>query len=224
MTTVLITGANRGIGFEFARQYAADGANVIATCRDPAKADKLVGLGVRVEQLDVTDPASAAALAGALKAVPIDILIANAGYYGPERQDVDDADWDGFLETFRINSLGPLLLAQTLKHNLLSGQDKKFVVLTSKMGSISDSTGGYLAYRASKAALNMIAHNIALEWKKHGIKVAILHPGWVKTDMGGPSAPLTTAESVVEMMNRIAELWPGNSGHFLDYQGKEIGW
>ncbi|MDR3525985.1 MAG: SDR family oxidoreductase [Rhizomicrobium sp.] len=224
MTTVLITGANRGIGLVFARQYAADGATVIATCREPEKADKLTALGVRVEQLDVTDPASATALAVTLKAVPIDILIANAGYYGPELQDADDADWAGFLQTYRVNSLGPLLVAQALKLNLLSGQDKKLVVLTSKMGSIADSTGGHLAYRASKAALNMIAHNLALEWKKHGIKVAILHPGWVKTDMGGSSAPLSAAESVAEMMNRIAELWPGNSGQFLDYQGKEIRW
>ena len=224
MTTVLITGANRGIGLVFARQYSVDGATVIATCRNPEKAEKLVALGVQVEQLDVADPASASALAVKLKAAPIDILIANAGYYGPERQDADDADWDGFLETFRVNSLGPLLVAQALKLNLLAGTDKKLVVLTSKMGSIADSSGGHLAYRASKAALNMIAHNLALEWKRHGIKVAILHPGWVKTDMGGSSAPVSTAESVAEMMNRIAELWPGSSGHFLDYQGKEIGW
>lgn len=224
MTTVLITGANRGIGLEFARQYVAEGASVIATCRNPAKADKLASLGVRVEQLDVTNPASATDLAVTLKAVPIDILIANAGYYGPERQEADDADWQGFIDTFRINSLGPLLVAQALKLNLLSGQDRKLAVLTSKMGSIADSSGGHLAYRASKAALNMIAHNIALEWRKDGIKVAILHPGWVKTDMGGASAPVSAAASVKEMKDRISELWPGSSGHFLDFQGNEIGW
>ncbi len=224
MTTVLITGANRGIGLEFARQYTADGARVIACCRNPAKADKLAGLGVQVERLDVADPASVTQLSITLKAVPIDIVIANAGYYGPERQEADDADFDGFIETFRINSLGPLMVAQALKLNLVSGHDKKLVVLTSKMGSIGDSTGGYLAYRASKAALNMIAHNIALEWKKDGIKVAILHPGWVKTDMGGASAPVTAAESVAGLKDRISELWSGSSGHFLDFQGKEIGW
>lgn len=224
MTTVLITGANRGLGLEFARQYAADGAKVIACCRNPAAADKLADLGVRVEQLDVTDAESVARLCVALDGAPIDILIANAGFYGPEAQDADLADFDGFLETFRINSLGPLMVAQALKLNLISGRDKKLAVITSKMGSISDSSGGFLAYRSSKAALNMIAHGLALAWKKNDIKVAILHPGWVKTDMGGPGAPQSVSESVSALRERIAELWPGSSGHFLDYQGKEIGW
>lgn len=224
MTTVLITGANRGLGLEFARQYVAEKAQVIGCCRAPDKADKLAKLEVQVEPLDVTDFESVTQLAKTLQNTPIDILIANAGWYGPESQDADIADFDGFLQTFRVNSLGPLMVAQALRRNLLAGRDKKLVFLTSKMGSIADSSGGYLAYRASKAALNMIAHSVALEWKRYGVKVAILHPGWVKTDMGGPDAPMTPAASVAGMIERINELWPGSSGQFMDYAGKEIGW
>jgi NAD(P)-dependent dehydrogenase (short-subunit alcohol dehydrogenase family) len=224
MATVLITGANRGLGLEFARQYAAAGFDVIGCCRAPGKAEALAKLGVRVEALDVASAESAAGLAKALHGTPIDILIANAGWYGPEAQDADACDFDGFLETFRINSLGPLRIAQALRENLIAGREKKLAVLTSKMGSISDSSGGYLAYRASKAALNMIAHGLARGWQRDGISVAILHPGWVKTDMGGPNAPLSPPESIKGMIARIAELTPATSGTFIDYAGKPIGW
>lgn len=224
MTTILITGANRGIGFEFVKQYRHEGADIIACCRNPEGAEKLKSLGVRLEQLDVADSASIEALSERLKGQAVDILICNAGIYGPERQDADDAEFDSFLETFRVNSVGPVVVARALKINLMAGQDKKLVFITSKMGSVSDSTGGFLAYRGSKAALNMFAHAIALEWKKHGIKVGLFNPGWVKTDMGGPSAPLAVTDSVAELKDRIAEMWPGSSGKFLDYRGDEIAW
>ncbi len=226
MTTILVTGANRGIGLEFVRQYAQDGAAVIACCRSPAKADKLKALAgnIKMMELDVGDSASAAKLASALKGQPIDVLINNAGTYGPERQSAADSDYAGFIETFRINSVGPLMVAQALRANLLLGSDKKLVVLTSKMGSISDSSGGSLAYRASKAALNMIMHGVAKDLAHDGIAVAILHPGWVQTDMGGPGAQITVEQSVKGLRARIAELNRRSSGRYLDYQGKEIGW
>lgn len=224
MTAVLITGANRGIGLEFVRQYTADGASVIACCRTPAKAEQLARLGVKVMELNVVDSASIARLADALKGQPIDILINNAGVYGPDRQSASEADPEGFVQTFRINSLAPLLVAQALRSNLLRGHDKKLVVITSKMGSISDSSGGTLAYRASKAALNMIMHGVAKEWARDGISVGIFHPGWVQTDMDGPGAPTTVEQSVKGLRARILDLNPRTSGHFLDYQGKEIGW
>ena len=224
MTTVLITGANRGLGLEFARQYKADGVDVIACCRDPGRADSLKSLGVTVMQLDVADPISIGALAHALTGRPIDIVIANAGIWGPGQQSADDCDFDRTLEVFATNSIGPWRVARALKQNLLSGRDRKLAVLTSKMGSISDSSGGSIAYRASKAALNMIMHAVAREWTREGLAVAILHPGWVKTDMGGPGAPLEIPQSVAGLRQRIAELTPANGGRFIDYAGREIGW
>jgi len=224
MTTVLITGANRGLGLEFVRQYKADGASVIATCRAPHKADALAKQGVEIAGLDVAEADSVAALARALNGRPIDILIANAGIYGPERQSADDCDYDGMMQTLRTNTLAPLMLATALKPNLLAGKDKKLALLTSKMGSIADSSGGYLAYRASKAALNIIGDALAKDWKKDGIAVALLHPGWVQTDMGGANAPVTPPQSIQGLKARIAELTLKTSGHFVDFQGRAVAW
>ncbi len=224
MTTILVTGANRGLGLEFVRQYAAEKAEVIACCRNPAKADKPAVPGVRVMELDVGSPESAARLAEALGGKPVDILINNAAVYGPKKQSAVESDYEGFLETYRINSLGPLMVSQALRANLLAGRDKKLVVISSEAGSISDSSGGVLAYRASKAALNMIFHGVAKSWARDGVAVGILHPGWVKTDMGGPDAPIGVEESVRGLRARIAELNLSNSGRFLDYKGAAIGW
>jgi len=225
MTTILVTGANRGIGLEFVRQYAADGASVIACCRTPAKAENLAKTGgVRVMELEVDDASSSARLAQALRGEAIDILINNAGVFGPEEQGASQGYYEEFADTLRTNSIGPLIVSQALRDNLLAGHDKKLVVLTSKMGSISDSSTGALAYRASKAAANMIMHVLARDWAADGILVGILHPGWVKTDMGGPSALITPQESVRGLRACIAELNPETSGHYLDFRGKEIAW
>ena len=224
MTTVLITGVNRGLGLEFTRQYRADGGDVIACCRRPGTSDSLNALGVKVMELDVGDPASIDNLAAALKGTPIDILINNAGIWGPERQGADSCDPEAVMETLRINSIAPFRMARAFKANLLSGHDKKLVVITSKMGSISDSSGGSIAYRTSKAALNMIMNAIAKDWARDGLKVGIFHPGWVKTDMGGPGAPLDVVQSITGLRARIAELSARTSGRFIDYAGKEIGW
>ena len=224
MTTILVTGANRGIGLEFVRQYAADGASVIACCRKPAEAKELSALGVRVMELEVGNVSSAARLARALQGEAIDILINNAGVYGPEELGASESYYEEFADTFRVNSIGPLIVSQVLKGNLMRGHDKKLVVLTSKMGSIFDSSGGAIAYRASKAAVNMIMHVLARDWAGNGILIAILHPGWVKTDMGGPGALITPQESVRGLRARIAELSAKTSGHYLDYKEKEIAW
>jgi NAD(P)-dependent dehydrogenase (short-subunit alcohol dehydrogenase family) len=224
MTTVLVTGANRGIGLEFVRQYRADGAEVIACCRSLDKAGPPKELGARVMVLEVRDAASVARLAAALQGKAIDILINNAGIFGPDRQSAAESDFEGFVETFRVNSLAPLRMAQALRANLLHGQDKKLVAITSKMGSISDSSGGTLAYRASKAALNMIMHGVAKEWAKDGIAVGLFHPGWVQTEMGGPGALITAERSVRGLKEQIAGLALAASGQFRDYKGREIGW
>ena len=228
MTKILVTGANRGIGLELVRQYAGEGVSVIACCRKPAEAKELHALAktgkVRVMALDVGDASSSAALAQALRGEAIDILINNAGVFGPEAQSGLDSDFDKFAHTLRVNSIGPLIVSLGLRDNLMAGHDKKLVILTSKMGSISDSSTGALAYRASKAAVNMIMHVLAHEWAADGILVAILHPGWVKTDMGGSSALITPQESVRGLRARIAELTSETSGRYFDYRGKEIAW
>jgi NAD(P)-dependent dehydrogenase (short-subunit alcohol dehydrogenase family) len=224
MTTVLVTGANRGIGLEFVRQFRAERADVIACCRNSGKAGPLKEMGARVMELEVRDAESVARLAAALQGEAIDILINNAGIFGPQRQSASQSDFEGFVETFRVNSLAPLMVAQALRANLLRGQDKKLVALTSKMGSISDSSGGTLAYRASKAALNMIMNGVAKEWAKDGIAVGIFHPGWVQTEMGGPGALITTERSVRGLKEQIAGLDLKRSGQFRDYKGREIGW
>ena len=224
MTAVLITGANRGLGLEFVRQYRAEGVEVIACCRHPEKAGSLNGLGATIMELDVGSPASIASLAEELKGKPLDIVIANAGIWGPEAQSADSCDPDAVMETLRINAVAPFRLARALKPNLLAGRDHKFAVLTSKMGSISDSSGGVIAYRASKAALNMIMHAVAKEWTHEGLLVGIFHPGWVQTDMGGPNAPLDAKTSIARLRMRIAELSDRTSGQFIDYTGHEIDW
>ena len=228
MTTVLITGASRGIGLEFAKQYAEDGADVIACCRTPDKAEALQALakakGIEVLPLDVTDPKSVAALKAQLDGRPIDILINNAGVGGPRHEPKDSIDFAGWVGTFATNSIAPMLVSQALHNNLKAGKAKKLVTITSMMGSISGHGGGAYAYRASKAAVNSVMHGLSQEWAKDGIVVGIFHPGWVKTDMGGASAPVTPNASVKGLRAQIAKLGKANSGHYLDYNGQEIAW
>ncbi len=228
MTTVLITGANRGIGLEFARQYAAEGADVIACCRAPEKADALNALAktgrLEVMALEVTSPNSVAALKAALGGRPIDVLINNAGVGGPRNEPRGAIDFDAWVETLKTNSIAPMLVSLALHDNLKAGKLKKLVTITSMMGSIANHGGGAYAYRASKAALNSVMHGLSKEWAKEGIAVGIFHPGWVKTDMGGAGAPVTPQDSVKGLRAQIARLNASNSGAYLDYAGKEIAW
>ena len=220
MPTILITGANRGIGLELARQYVADGWDVIGTARSPERAGELNALGVQVEQLDAADPTHITALADRLKGRAIDVMIANAGVMGPL-----DLDPEGWVETFRTNSIGPTLLAEALKPNVLAGGQKKMVAITSRMGSIGDnSAGGYAVYRSSKAALNAAWTSLALDWRADGLTLAMLHPGWVQTDMGGANAAVTPQESVAGLRKVIASLTPNRSGVFKAFDGADIPW
>ena len=228
MTTVLITGANRGIGLEFTKQYAAEGADVIACCRNPAKADALNALakaaGVKVMALDVISPKSVEALKQALKGKPIDIVINNAGVGGPRSEPKGTIEFDGWVETLKTNSIAPMLVSLALHDNLKAGKAKKLVTITSMMGSIANHGGGAYAYRASKAAVNSVMHGLSKEWAKDSIAVGIYHPGWVKTDMGGAGAPVAPQDSVKGLRAQIANLGAANSGAYLDFQGKEIAW
>jgi len=225
MPTILITGANRGIGLELTKQYKAEGADIIACCREPAKADALKALGVRVMALDVGDAKSVEALRAALKDTAIDILINNAGVSGPrEAPPPHSLDMPAWLDVFKVNSIAPMLVSVALHGNLLRGRDKKLVTITSILGSTAENGGGMQPYRASKAAVNNLMFGLSKDWAKDGIAIGIFHPGWVQTDMGGASAPVKVEDSAKGLRARIAELNTKNSGSYRDYAGKEIAW
>lgn len=222
--TVLVTGANRGLGLEFARQLTARGDTVIATCRDPESAPELRETGASVEKLDVGDPASLRELAGRLEGRPLDLLLNNAGM-GVGGRSFPEEDFDALPRYFEVNSIGPMRLTQHLLENLRAGQGKTVVNVTSKMGSIDDNTsGGSYGYRASKAALNMLTRSMALDLRRDGIKAIVIHPGWVATDMGGASAPLSPADSVKGMLSVVDGVGSEQSGRFFDYSGAELPW
>ena len=219
MPTVLITGANRGLGLEFARQYSADGWEVVATARQSSP--ELESLGLRVETLDMRDLGAVAGFDGGVES--LDLLVANAGTYGP-KDAASEQDAQSWLETVAINAVAPYLLARALLP-AVERAGGKLVAISTRMGSIADnSSGGFLAYRASKSALNMAWRNLALDVRPRGLVAAMLHPGWVQTRMGGPSAPLDPETSVSGMRRVIAGLGPDQSGSFLDYSGAVVPW
>jgi NAD(P)-dependent dehydrogenase (short-subunit alcohol dehydrogenase family) len=226
MPTVLITGANRGIGLELAKQYAGDGWSVIATARDPKNADGLNALkgDLRVEGLEVTDEKQIETLAKKLKGTAIDVLLNNAGMltgYEPFGE-TDTASW---LRTLHVNSIAPLKLTEALVEHVASSRQKKVASITSGMGSIGShaSTGAY-AYRSSKAALNMVMVTAANELRSRGISVAVISPGWVKTDMGGANATLDVKQSAAGIRKVIDKLNVGISGQFFNYSGENLPW
>ena len=227
MPSVLITGANRGLGLEFTRQYAADGWRVFAACRDPARARNLAAVegDVSAEILDVDDGPQVAALANKLSGQPIDVLINNAGIYGPKDVTRDTVDYDAWGQVFRTNTMSPLAMSAAFAANVAQGGQKKIITLSSIMGSIAenDSSGDFI-YRSSKAAVNAVMKSLAGDLKSEGITVAVLHPGWVRTDMGGPDAAIEAPESVTGMRAVIAGLKESDSGRFLNYDGTEIPW
>ncbi|EHQ52253.1 short-chain dehydrogenase/reductase SDR [Ectothiorhodospira sp. PHS-1] len=228
--TVVITGANRGIGLMFAQQYAEAGARVLAACRHPEQARELSRLAaktrgrVSVHPLDVTNPAQIQALAGILTDTPVDILINNAGSYGPASA-FGDTDVEGWLETFQINTVAPLKIMEALVEPVASGRRRLMVNISSKMGSMADNgSGGSYIYRSTKAALNAITVSAARDLKARGVTVVALHPGWVQTDMGGPNAEITTEQSVTAMRQTISHLTLADSGRFIDTDGSDIPW
>jgi NAD(P)-dependent dehydrogenase (short-subunit alcohol dehydrogenase family) len=219
MPTVLITGANRGLGLEFATQYSADDWNVITTVREPSP--ELEALGVRIEQLDMADLNAVAAFGERLD--ELDLLVANAGTYGPkEATSAEDAE--AWLGTIRVNTVAPYLLARSVMPLVERGRGR-LIAISTKMGSIEDNnSGGFLAYRSSKTALNMAWRNLALDVRRSGVIAAMLHPGWVQTRMGGSSAPLTPTESVGGMRRVIDGLGPEDGGGFFAYDGGRVPW
>ena len=227
MSTSLITGANRGIGLEFTRSFAKDGWRVHACCRHPDKAKELQALqsdAVSVHRLDVTDGLKVASLARELAEEPIDLLLNNAGVYGP-RTGLGEVDYDEWLSVFAVNTLAPLRLAERFVEHVARSERKLIVNISSRMGSNADNSGGgaYI-YRSSKAALNAVSKSLSLDLAERGITVVVLHPGWVQTDMGGESAQITARESVAGLRKVIHRLTTAESGRFFAYDGTEIPW
>ena len=222
--TVLVTGANRGLGLEFAKQLQEKGYKVIGTARNPAAATELKATGARVEQLDVASQPSVEALAKALQGVPIDILINNAGMANRADSSLDTLDFDAMERTFQVNALGPLRVTQALLSNLQAGQGKTIINITSRLGSIELSAGGLYSYRTSKTALNQINKIVSVELAPQGFTSVVMHPGWVQTDMGGAEATLTIPESISGMLTVIDSLSIDQTGKFFAYNGEEIPW
>ncbi len=229
MDTVLITGANRGIGFELTRQYLNAGAQVIAACRDPNKADALQQLTSQarppsVEQLDVTKQDSVDALASKLDGTPLDVVINNAGIMGGNRQSLDTMDYDAWADTFSVNTIAPFRVSTAFLPNLKMADRPRIITISSQMGSLNrQSTGAYI-YRSSKAAVNKVMQVMALELKNYGIIVCPVHPGWVRTDMGGPTADISPQESAKGLFDLISELTIKDTGKFFSWNGEEHDW
>ena len=222
--TVLITGANRGIGLELARQYSADGWQVIGTARRPDAADDLRDLGVTVMQLDVTDQASVEQLAADLDGQSLDVLINNAGVLSMVRS-VAEIDFEEFNQVMAVNTVGPIRVTQALLPNLRAGKMKKVINTSSVAGSISGKTsGGPYGYSESKAALNMFTRSLAGELKADGFICIVIHPGWVQTDMGGPNAAVTVKNSASGIRNVIANLSAADNGEFRTFEGQQLPW
>lgn len=226
--TILITGANRGIGLEYVRQYAQEGHTVYATVRDIATAEELQRLAaaytqIHVLPLDVADISAIRALATQLSKVTIDILISNAGIYPPSR--IGTTDPQAWLHAFQVNTLTTYYLAEAFLPHLQLATQGKVIAMTSKMGSISDNgSGGEYIYRSTKTALNMVVKSLALDLQPFNIAVALLHPGWVRTDMGGPNGLINTETSVTGLRKVISGLSVAQTGEFIAYDGKPVPW
>ena len=217
MPHVLITGANRGLGLEFVRQYKEAGLDIVATARDSSP--ELDALGVRVEKLEMSDLDAVADFGKRLDR--LDLLIANAGTYGPREVRSADAA-RGWAETFVVNTIAPFLLAESVLPAVKAAAGK-LIAISTKMGSIEDNTsGGFIAYRSSKSALNSAWRSLAID--NPGVTCAVLHPGWVQTRMGGSSAPLEPQKSIAGMRKVIEGLGPDRSGRFFAYDGAEVPW
>lgn len=231
LNSVLITGANRGIGLEHARRYAERGAHVFAAARKPEEAEDLNALALvhrgRFDVLayDAADHAAPQLLKERLGGTPLDLLFANAGAMGGRRQAFGDVDAKAVLSLIQVNALAPLMLAEALADNVAASHRKVMAFQSSLMGSIADNTsGGAYAYRLSKAALNMAGRGVANDLRARGVIAVLLHPGWVRTRMGGPSGRISPEECVAAQQRLLDTLTTGHSGRFFNYDGRELPW
>jgi NAD(P)-dependent dehydrogenase (short-subunit alcohol dehydrogenase family) len=229
--TVFVTGANRGLGLEFARQYAADGWLVFAACRSPGEASDLEALAsqsdgrMRLLELDVTNPSTVRDAAKAVGRQPIDLLINNAGVGRPRGEQFGELDYSAWARVLEVNTLGPMRVVEALVDSVAKSRDRRIVTITSGMGSIGDnSSGGSYAYRSSKAAVNMVMKSLSVDLAPKGIICVVMNPGWVRTDMGGPRGTLSPEESIKGMRAVIARLEPADTGKFFNFNGKGYPW
>ncbi len=229
MVNVLITGANRGIGLELTRLYAEGGDNVFAFCRSPQAAGKLQELAmrsdgrVRLHAMDVADESSISAAAGAVGDQPIDILINNAGIRGGDIQSLERIDTADWIEAFKVMTIGPFRVVQVFLKHLGAAKNPKVVTLTSQIAATTWPTGGFYSYGSTKAGVNRVMLGLARDLKDRVI-VTLIHPGWVKTDMGGPGADITPQESAAGIRNVIASLSKADSGKFYKWNGNVHPW
>ncbi len=228
MSTIFITGANRGIGLSLTEQYLELGHTVYATYRDQNSATSLITMSAQYPhltclQLDVTDYPAVAELTDKLD--NIDILVNNAGYYGPKGYGLGNTDVDEWRRVFEVNSIAPLKLVESILPNLAQSTVKKIACLSSKVGSMTENTsgGGYI-YRSSKAALNSVVKSLSNDLTSQGFTVLALHPGWVQTEMGGPNALIDTSTSAKGLIQVIEQSGLESSGHFINYDGSAIAW
>ena len=231
MPTILITGANRGLGLEFSRQYLAEGYAVIAACRNPGAAHILQELertarGVlSVIEADVGDTSSVKRAAASVPTPMIDILVNCAGVFGTGGDTIGSLDYDAWRAVFEVNVLGPARMCEAFIDQIARSERRLIVTITSGLGSLADnSTGGHIPYRTSKAAVNMLMRSAAIDLKPRGVTCVVVNPGWVKTDMGGPNAKLSPEESVGALRRLIAKIRPQDSGRFYNYDGREYPW
>lgn len=230
MSRYIVTGTNRGIGLEFVKQLLAQGHDVVATAREPEAVPALKALqqshgNLSLLPLDISDENSIAAFVKLVSAEPVDVLINNAGIYGPREASLGQLRTDDWAEVMLVDLIAPMILTQALLPALRRGKDKRIAFLSSMMGSITDNTsGGAYLYRSAKAGLNQAVKSLAVDLSKENFIVLPLHPGWVLTDMGGPNAMIDTQTSVSGLLQRIQQATPGDSGKFLNYDGKIIAW
>ena len=223
MSTVLITGAARGLGLDFTRQYAAKGWKVHACARNPAGIKDIDG-DIHHHRLEVTDYDAVKALANKLSGEAIDVLICNAGVSRTAAATLGALDPAAWRETFEVNTLAPLMMAEAFVDHVARSKDRKLVAISSRLGSITHCDSGRYAYRASKTALNMEWKGLSVDTAAKGLICVVMHPGWVQTDMGGAQATLTIAQSVPAMVKVIDGLTAADNGRFLNYDGSEIPW
>ena len=230
MINVLITGANRGLGLGFVRSFLEKNVNVICTSRNISgskellKCEKKHPNNIEILELDLLKENSGKTLSDLLSDKPIDILINNAGV-GSSNQNFDVVSSKPWLEVLKVNLIAPLMITQSIIENIKKSSAKKIYFLSSQLGSIAENTsGGMYIYRSSKTGLNQVVKSLSVDLRVHGITVVSLHPGWVKTDMGGPNAPVSIEESIEGMMRVIKTTDIRDTGRFLNYDGRELPW
>ena len=229
-STLVLTGANRGIGLELARRFLAEGGwRIHAGCRAPERAEALADLAaahpdrLTVHALDVTDGASVAAFAQALGETPVDVLLNNAGVLNPH-QSLDDLDFAAWERELQVNTLAPMRMALALRPQLRRAETPRIVTISSQMGSLARPRSGSYAYRSSKAAVNKAMQGLAVDLQEEGICVVVMHPGWVRTDMGGTSAEIDPQESAAGIFSVATGLTLADTGRFLQWNGEEHPW